>query len=202
MRGLTPAEWQRVRYFRPQDFREEWQGRTSIWADWIAAPLVKGLDLLRGRTGVPLLVTSSGRSPEHQAALHRAGTSGTVRSYHEPSPSDGTVQAVDVAVGDRTGAVVYRVLQEAERMGLFEGVGVYEWGGLHLDIGDGWAARRPARWTWTKLGGYGAGDPYTIRWTLKLAAPPGPWVPREGGGAVVLGILAAVGISLAVLAGR
>lgn len=113
--------WDEIAHFRPDEFSHPELLRTTM------AYL---LDDLRGQFGAALVVSSSYRDPEHNAAV-----GGAAGSAHTPAP-DGKYSGVDLTTPRNalTGAERYRLLTIALSLG-FKRIGLYE-KHIHLDIED------------------------------------------------------------------
>jgi zinc D-Ala-D-Ala carboxypeptidase len=111
--------WSHVKHFMPEEFRRP---------DLLRPGTIERLDSLRGLYGRPLIVSSSYREPEHNAAVD-----GAKDSAHMPGP-DGYYSAVDLTTPanampswDR-----FMIVKLALQLG-FQRIGIYE-RHIHLDL--------------------------------------------------------------------
>lgn len=123
---MTAAEWATIHHFTPSEFAEPEAMRLDF--------MLK-LDRTRERAGVPFVITSSARTPEHNAEVH-----GAKRSAHMERPCG----AADIL--PRNSYDCYKILQAAFAED-WPRVGVYENGSLHLDI----STDLPQGVVWTKV---------------------------------------------------
>lgn len=193
---MTDALWGETKHFKPYEF--------GPWAPKMARNLIAAMDTLRELVGVPLRVTSSGRTQAYQDELVARRLSTNRNSYHVPSPDDGTVQGVDLSPDvpeSLRPEILNKLWANATGMDLFRGVGIYPWG-IHLDVGTGWGQRRPHTWAKTPQGFVGNPDPEVVWWTVGLGQKPrefgGPGNHEIGIRLAALVIAIAAGVVLAV----
>lgn len=104
-----------LKYFKPEEF---FMGdRDNIVFDKMDRPFLRKLDLLRHNTGVPMVITSSFRTPEYNEAI-KGGTA----SKH--------LEGIAVDVSCTNGKDRLKIIEEAIDLGFTVGVGKTF---LHLD---------------------------------------------------------------------
>ena len=130
-RTMRPADWRALRYFAPHEFKnpEKMGYEFMVW-----------LEQVRARAGVPMVITSSWRSKEYNAAI-----GGATDSAHSDEPCN----AVDVGERPRPDDPSwnysrYKIVEAAMHYGCTR-IGTYADGSLHLDRTEG---RRPAPRMW------------------------------------------------------
>lgn len=135
-RTMTPVDWALLKHFKPSEFAAP---------NLMGFEMMRWLDKLRGQAGVPIIITSSYRTPEHNAAV-----GGARDSAHCDVPCN----AVDI--GERPRAddpnwthSRYLITSTAILMGC-KRIGTYADGSLHLDMTHD---RRPAPAMWRVVGG-------------------------------------------------
>lgn len=131
-RVMLPSDWPRIRHFKPSEFtRPEMLGfEFMLW-----------LDELRARVGLPIVITSSYRSPEYNRSV-----GGAKDSAHTDVPCN----SVDIGRRPRPDDPNWnytraRIILTAAEMGC-ERFGIYANGSLHLDRCE---KHRPAPRIWT-----------------------------------------------------
>lgn len=120
-----PAFWPHIKHFRPEEFRCSHCGAEHMQKDTMIR-----LDMLRERLGVPLIITSGYRCPEHPIEAKKVATGGKPGVHS-------TGHAADIAC---RGELAYRILSVAPSLGFIR-IGVNQKGSsrfLHLDdyVGD------------------------------------------------------------------
>lgn len=131
------TEWRQIHHFKPKEF---------VKPELLRWEMILKLDQLRNLCGFPLIVTSSYRSPEHNANV-----GGESDSSHCPAP-DGMYSGVDIRTSNIGSAGLHMLLKNSYRLG-FNRHGIYfavDQKGkvypshLHLDI----EGRLPQQVTW------------------------------------------------------
>lgn len=129
-RIMQPSDWLRVKHFQSVDFKnpEKMGYEFMLW-----------LDSVRAAAGVPMVITSSYRSPEYNKSV-----GGAKDSAHTDVPCD----AVDIGRRPRTddpnwNYSRYAIITTALAKGCRR-IGMYNNGSLHLDCTD-----RPSPRIWT-----------------------------------------------------
>lgn len=129
---MTPSDWAEITYFSPNEFAVP---------EKLGYEFVKWLDGVRERAGVPMHITSSYRTPEHNREV-----GGAADSAH----CDDLCEAVDIAAGPTAASdphwdhARFAILRAAIEAGCVR-VGMYPAGSLHLDRTEG---RRPSEVCW------------------------------------------------------
>lgn len=118
-RAMTIADWARVKHFKPEEFAAPHR---------MGAEFMFWLDQVREAAGVPMVITSSYRTPEHNAAV-----GGAKDSAHCDVPCN----AVDIGERPRPddpewNLSRYHIVQTALALGC-KRLGSYADGSLHLD---------------------------------------------------------------------
>lgn len=134
-RTMADADWPALHYFAKSEFKEP--GNMGFeFMHW--------LDTLRGRAGVPMTITSSYRTPEHNAAV-----GGATDSAHTDIPCN----SVDIGMRPRPddpnwNYSRFRILKAALELGCVR-FGTYADGSIHLDRTED---ERPAPRWWRVVG--------------------------------------------------
>lgn len=128
-RCMTAADWANVKHFTAQEFRDHGGVPEAMGREF-----VMWLDRVREKAGVPMRLTSSHRTPEHNKAVR-----GAKDSAHVEIPCN----AVDI--GNLTNESRARILMAAIELGCIRW-GQYANGSLHLDRTE---ETRPAPRAWT-----------------------------------------------------
>lgn len=128
-RAMTPADWQLLRHFKPAEFQHP---------EKMGYQFMLKLDRLAEQAGVPVVITSSYRTPAHNKAV-----GGAADSAHVDGTAPGDVcEAVDVT--PRNSADAFQIMRAAIICG-FTRIGMYANGSFHFDVtGD----RRPNNVLW------------------------------------------------------
>lgn len=132
---MRPDDWKEIKYFRPADFKHP---------DKMGLEFVQWLDRLRKTAGVPIVITSSYRSPEYNR-----GVGGAKDSAHTDVPCN----AVDIGERPRESDPNWnhsrwQIVVSAIRGGCTR-IGMYPNGSLHLDRSED---RRPSPRLWRIVG--------------------------------------------------
>lgn len=132
---MTPADWAQCPHFPVTEFR---------YPNRMGYEFMLWLERVRERAGVPMVITSSARTPEENAA---AG--GAPDSAHVDVPCE----AVDIGMRPRPddpnwNRSRYQIFEAAIALGCRR-IGSYANGSLHLDRTE---ARRPAPRMWRVVG--------------------------------------------------
>jgi zinc D-Ala-D-Ala carboxypeptidase len=123
-RTILPHEWTLIKHFKPSEFKEP---------EKMGFEMMRWLDLVRERAGVPFRITSSYRSPEYNKEV-----GGAKDSAHTDVPCD----AVDI--GKPTNEARYKIIRAAMDCGC-QRLGLYQNGSIHLDRSED---SRPAPRIW------------------------------------------------------
>ena len=130
-RAMRPEDWKTVRYFRPSEFQAP---------HLMGLEFIRWLDTVRDRAGVPIHITSSYRTPEHNEEV-----GGASDSAHTDVPCN----AVDI--GERPtpsdphwSRARFAIIDTALALGC-QRIGSYADGSLHLDMTHD---RRPSKVMW------------------------------------------------------
>lgn len=127
--------WKDVKHFQKKEFICKCGCNTHFEMDY---QLISALDWLRWLMGVPFIVTSGFRCPEHN---RRVG--GANKSFHL------TGQATDITVHRKSLLpLIYRV---AIVSGKFNGIGIKEGAFMHFDVGN---RKTPYYYVYLPQGGY------------------------------------------------
>lgn len=134
-RTMTAADWATIKHFTPQEFAAP---------DKMGLEFMFWLDRLRVAAGVPMVITSSYRSPDHNAAV-----GGATDSAHIDVPCN----AVDIGERPRRddpnwNFSRYSIVSNAILLGC-KRIGTYADGSLHLDMTHD---RRPSPRMWRVVG--------------------------------------------------
>lgn len=132
---MRPEDWQNIVHFTPSEFAHP---------DKMGYEFMIWLDGVRATAGVPMTITSSYRSPEHNAKV-----GGASNSAHTDVPCN----AVDIGERPRSddpnwNYTRFRILDAAMKMGCTR-IGTYSNGSLHLDRTE---SVRPAERMWRVVG--------------------------------------------------
>lgn len=134
-RTMLPADWKRIKRFTPAEFKnpERMGVEFMVW-----------LDRVREEADVPMLITSSYRSPAYNAAV-----GGASDSAHTDTPCN----AIDVGMVPRAddpnwNYSRFQIVNAAIMNGCTR-IGSYANGSLHLDRSEG---KRPAPRMWRVVG--------------------------------------------------
>lgn len=135
VRTMRGEDWAAIRHFSPAEFTRP---------DVMGFEFMKWLDTLRAQAGVPMIITSSYRSPTHNAQVGGASDSAHV---------DVPCNAVDVAEKPRPDDPNWNysrwmIVTTAILMGC-KRIGTYQNGSLHLDMTHD---RRPSPRMWRVVG--------------------------------------------------
>lgn len=133
-RTMTDADWSGVAHFTPGEFSEP---------HLMGLEFVHWLDGVRALAGVPMHITSSARTPEHNKAV-----GGAVDSAHVDVPCN----AVDIGQtptpsDPNWNFARFKILEAAMQSGCVR-VGFYPNGSLHLDRTED---QRPAPRLWNAV---------------------------------------------------
>jgi uncharacterized protein YcbK (DUF882 family) len=130
-RVMRPEDWLQIRHFKASEFQKP---------HLMGVEFVRWLDELRHKAGVPMHITSSYRTPEHNAEV-----GGASDSAHTDIPCN----AVDI--GERPSPedphwnyTRWQIVTTAVALGC-QRIGTYADGSLHLDMSH---AKRPAPRMW------------------------------------------------------
>lgn len=118
-RAMVDADWLTVKHFQPSEFARP---------DLMGWEFIKWLDAVRDAAKVPILVTSSYRTPAHNKAV-----GGAADSAHCDIPC----QAVDIGMRPRVddpnwNRSRFEIIECAMQLGCVR-VGTYADGSIHLD---------------------------------------------------------------------
>jgi uncharacterized protein YcbK (DUF882 family) len=132
---MPPADWATIRNFKSSEFAAP---------DKMGYEFVRWLDDLRDEAGVPMTITSSYRTPEHNRQV-----GGASDSAHTDVPCD----ACDIGERPRAddpnwNASRFAIVTAAIKLGCTR-IGTYANGSLHLDRTEG---KRPAKRMWRVVG--------------------------------------------------
>lgn len=95
-----------LKYFKPSEFT---MGGENVF-DKMDRPFLRKLDMLRHNTGVPMIITSSYRSPEYNAKIGGA-------------PASKHLEGIAVDVSCTNGKDRLKIVEEAIDLGFTVGVG-------------------------------------------------------------------------------
>ena len=134
-RCMTDVDWQHVEHFSKAEFAAP---------ENMGAEFVLWLDRLREKAGVPMTITSSYRTPAHNAAV-----GGATDSAHTDVPCN----AVDIGERPRPddknwNFTRWQIVTTAIAMGCRR-IGMYQDGSLHLDMSHD---KRPSPRMWRVVG--------------------------------------------------
>lgn len=137
---MTDSQWAQIKHFQASEFHSGGQSVASL----MDFQFMLKLDRIRERAGVPMVITSSHRSPAHNKAV-----GGAKDSAHEDVPC----KAVDI--GRRPSAsdpnwnyARWKIVEAAIHEGITR-IGIYPGdGSLHL---DDTADRRPSPRIWIQV---------------------------------------------------
>lgn len=134
-RTMTDADWLLLVNFKPAEFREP---------DKMGFEFMKWLDRVRTLANVPMIITSSYRTPEYNRSV-----GGAADSAHCDIPCE----SVDIGMRPRTNDPNWnfsrwQIIMAARDMGCRR-IGSYPNGSLHLDRTE---ATRPAPRMWRVVG--------------------------------------------------
>lgn len=136
-RRMLAGDWRQIKNFQPTEFKnpEKMGYEFMLW-----------LDELRERAGVPMIITSSYRSPSYN---RRVG--GAADSAHSDEPCD----SIDIGMRPRPSDPNwnysrYMILFTAHEMGCRR-FGLYDNGSMHLDRTED---RRPSPRVWRVVVGH------------------------------------------------
>lgn len=134
-RTMTDSDWARLRFFSKTEFRYPFAMgyEFMVW-----------LEKVRAEAGVPMVITSSYRSPSYNASV-----GGAPNSAHTDTPCD----AVDVGMRPRPSDPNwnysrFQIVSAAIKLGC-KRIGTYANGSLHLDRTE---HKRPAPRMWRVVG--------------------------------------------------
>jgi hypothetical protein len=134
-RTMRPEDWKRILFFKPTEFKnpEKMGFEFMLW-----------LDKMRDQAGVPMVITSSYRSPTYNKSV-----GGASDSAHTDVPCN----AVDVGMRRRASDpnwnyTRFQLVSTAIRLGCMR-IGTYSDGSLHFDMTHG---RRPSPRMWRVVG--------------------------------------------------
>jgi uncharacterized protein YcbK (DUF882 family) len=132
---MRPEDWVEIRHFTPEEFKQ------PLLMGW---EFVRWLDALRERAGVPMVITSSYRSPERNEAV-----GGATDSAHCDIPCNAVDLGERPRPDDRNWNLTrWQIVATAMAMGC-QRIGSYQDGSLHLDMTHD---RRPAPRMWRVVG--------------------------------------------------
>lgn len=131
-RTMLPSDWTRIQNFDPTEFK---------FPNKMGYEFMLWLDELRAKVGLPMIITSSYRSPEYNRSV-----GGAKDSAHTDVPCN----SVDIGKRPRPDDPNWnltraRIIFTAAEMGC-ERIGIYANGSLHLDRCE---KHRPAPRIWT-----------------------------------------------------
>ena len=134
-RTMRSDDWREIKNFKPSEFRHP---------DRMGYEFVKWLDQLRDEAGVPISITSSYRSPAHNASV-----GGAKDSAHTDVPCN----AIDIGERPRSSDPNwnysrFQIVAAAMNLGCRR-IGTYQNGSLHIDMTHG---DRPAPRMWRVVG--------------------------------------------------
>jgi uncharacterized protein YcbK (DUF882 family) len=133
-RTMRPQDWAESIYFSPGEFRHPEQ---------MGYEFILWLNEVRKHAGVPMRVTSSYRTPDHNA---RVG--GAANSSHTDTPCDAVDIGMRVSAADpHWNHGRFRVMAAAVTLGCTR-IGIYPNGSVHLDRTDD---RRPGERLWVAV---------------------------------------------------
>ena len=130
-RVMRPEDWLQLRYFKPAEFQKPYM---------MGFEFLRWLDTVRHKAGVPMHITSSYRSPEHNREVGGASDSAhcdvpccAVDIGERPTPEDPSWNYAR-----------WQIISTAIEFGCRR-IGTYADGSLHLDLTHD---RRPAPRMW------------------------------------------------------
>lgn len=134
-RCMRPEDWANIKHWKAQEFASP---------DKMGFEFMQWLDLLREAAGVPMITTSSYRTPEHNQSV-----GGAKDSAHTDVPCN----AIDIGERPRDedpnwNYTRYRIVTAALTLGCTR-IGTYQNGSLHIDRTEG---RRPGERMWRVVG--------------------------------------------------
>lgn len=134
-RTMTEEDWKRIKYFTPAEFKNP---------ERMGFEFLQWLDMLRAAVGMPMVITSSYRSPEYNAQV-----GGAKDSAHTDVPCN----AVDFGERPRPddpnwNRTRFAIVKNALLFGC-ERIGTYANGSLHIDRSEN---KRPAAVMWRVVG--------------------------------------------------
>lgn len=130
--------WEKVFHFSRDEFSSP---------DAMAPEFVYFLDRVRGRAGVPIRITSTVRSREHNAAV-----GGALDSSHMDIPCNAAdVEPVPTVDDPHGNTARWKIVFAAYEEGC-KRVGIYSNGSIHLDLtGESHGGHRPEPSLWVKV---------------------------------------------------
>lgn len=118
-RAMNPADWDKIKHFKPEDFKAPFK---------MGYEFMLWLDKVRDKAGVPMVITSSYRSPEYNKQV-----GGAQDSAHTDVPCN----SVDIGMRPRSddpnwNYSRWQIVMAARDLGC-QRIGSYANGSLHLD---------------------------------------------------------------------
>lgn len=136
-RTMTAADWSRIKNFTPAEFSEPSK---------MGLEFMLWLDSVRDEAGVPMTITSSYRTPEHNAAV-----GGASDSAHCDVPCNSIDIGMRVRPDDPNWNYTrWMIITTAIRLGC-KRIGTYADGSIHLDRTED---KRPAPRMWRVVSGH------------------------------------------------
>lgn len=134
-RTMKTKDWELIKHFKPSEFKTPSK---------MGFEFMQWLDELRERAGVPIIITSSYRSPAYNKSV-----GGATNSAHTDVPCD----AIDIGMRPRKNDPNWnfsrwQIVKIAIEMGC-QRIGSYSNGSLHLDMTHN---KRPAPRMWRVVG--------------------------------------------------
>ena len=133
-RCMTPDDWTRLRFFKAAEFSQP---------ERMGYEFMRWLEQVRGFANVPMRITSSYRTPEHNV---------TVGGAEDSAHCDTPCNAVDIGMDPRPddpnwNESRYEIVRAAMTLGCMR-IGTYNDGSLHIDRTE---YKRPAPRMWRQV---------------------------------------------------